>query len=245
MLPSDRQPAVEHRGNHIMTTVQNRTWQGSNWPSGSASAAGAVLLVATAGLVLAIVGVAMSARPITEPAPLAISAFPPVAAPERAVTITGAQEANAYMQSLENRWAQGQAASAAQTQSIAAFPPVAAPEPAVAISGADQANAYMLSLEAKWASVHAQSVAQTGAVVAFPPVAAPEPAVAISGADQANAYLQFLLARHATAVAQTQAVEAFPPVAAPEPAVAISGADQANAYMAYLLARHAEGVAGR
>ena len=176
-----------------MTTVQNRTWQGSNWPSGLASAAGAVLLVATAGLVLAIVGVAMSARPITEPAPLAISAFPPVAAPERAVTISGAQEANAYMQSLENRWAQGQAASVAQTQVIAAFPPVAAPEPAVAISGAAQANAYLQTLESRWASVHAGSVAGAKAVEAFPPLAAPEPAVAISGAQEANAYLHFFL----------------------------------------------------
>ena len=60
-----------------------------------------------AGLLVAIAGLAISARPITEPAPLAIA--PAAQAP--VATITGADQLNAYMQSLLDRHAQAVASA--------------------------------------------------------------------------------------------------------------------------------------
>jgi hypothetical protein len=157
-----------------MTAAQNTISFGA--PNRLATYAAAV----AAGLLVAVLGVAISARPAVAPASLAGPAQATTVVPS---TIASRDQASAYIDSLIAK----------------------AADPAT-IASSEQASAYIDSLIAKGDAVKAAEAAVdlsqvkginlNDAATIVPPVTA---------SDEANAYMQFLLQRHADAFGQLKA----------------------------------------
>ncbi len=185
-----------------MTAAQNTIAFGA--PNRFATYAAAV----AAGLLVAVIGVAISARPIAEPQSLAKPDRPVIAV---STTIAPNEQADAYFGQLTAKAADPAIiASGEQASAYIDSLNAKAADPAIIASG-EQASAY-IQFELQR---HAGSVGQLMATAAGPVTIASseqanayfdmlnakaaDPAIIASG-DQASAYIQFELQRHADAV---------------------------------------------
>ncbi len=180
-----------------MTAAQNTIAFGA--PNRFATYATAV----AAGLLVVVVGIAISARPIAEPQSLAKPDRPVISVP---TTIAPNEQADAYLSMLNAKAADpaiiasGERASA-YIDSLNAK----AADPAIIASG-ERASAYIDSLNgtaANYPAIVASSEPASAYIDSLNAKAA-DPAIIASG-ERASAYIQFELQRHAEYVAQLKA----------------------------------------
>ena len=228
-----------------------------------------LLVASSAGVILAVAAIAISARPVAEPATGAgagAAVAPKVAAPafhDRHRTMPqSTQAADAYLQSIADHHYLGIGYSddAAASASV----------PAVPLTGPEQADKYIQSLLDK----HDQAVAAAAADAYLQSIAdhhylgigysddaaasSSVPAVPLSSTEQADRYIQSLLDKHAqgVAAAAADAADAYlqsiadhhylgigysddAAASASVPAVPLTGPEQADKYIQSLLDKRA------